>query len=498
MTFRAPRLASALPPNWYSRMTKTLCVATAIVVLACSNSTDSSPVTSLEVSPNPIVLRRGDSVQLNVSAVDAQGHLVTGVAVVFQSGNVGIASVSAVGLVKSVQKGATTITVAGAGVIVHVPVAVTVPTAGVIVTPANPTIRQQGSVQLTAALVDIDGDPVSPQPTFGYSSSDSSIVTVSTTGLAHAAGPLGSAAIFAQGGGFTGVTTVAVIDSSIITRLSLAGNPAFLGVFGNTSYVARPFSDRVEVLSLTTDTFVASIAVGNLPNGVVFNSTGTKAYVANQSSDNVSIINVATRAQIGTIAVHGDPLPVAAPAGDSVLFVTTNANQLFKINTRNNTVVDSLPLPATSHHMFVHPNDTLLYVATRDGGSVLEVNWRTMTTARTFTLGVQTLGMEMAPDRSELYVTSGSTSFLYIVTLSSGAIASAPVGAGASTIALSADGTKLYVGLLFAGQVEVLDRATQAHVKTITTGGVVRDMAADVPRNRVIVTNEGGWVDIVR
>src|SRR5206468_11970696 len=145
MTFRAPRLASALPPNWYSRMTKTLCVATAIVVLACSNSTDSSPVTSLEVSPNPIVLRRGDSVQLNVSAVDAQGHLVTGVAVVFQSGNVGIASVSAVGLVKSVQKGATTITVAGAGVIVHVPVAVTVPTAGVIVTPANPTIRQQGS-----------------------------------------------------------------------------------------------------------------------------------------------------------------------------------------------------------------------------------------------------------------------------------------------------------------------------------------------------------------
>jgi len=292
-------------------------------------------------------------------------------------------------------------------------------------------------------------------------------------------------------------------DGGIIARRYLSGNPAFLGVFGNgllgnTAYVARPFDNKVGVLSLTSDAFIDSIAVGTLPCGVVFNRAGTKAYVANQFSDNVSIISVATRTQTGTIAVHGDPLPVAVPAGDSVLFVTTNADKLFKINTRNNTVVDSLPLPATSHHLFVHPNDTLLYVATRDAGTVLEVNWRTMAIVRTFAIGAQTLGMEMAPDRSELYVTSASTDSLFTVTLSTGAIASAPVGAGASTIALSADGTQLYVGLLFAGQVEVLNRATRAHVKTITTGGVVREMATDVARNRVVVTNESGWVDIVR
>jgi hypothetical protein len=45
----------------------------------------------------------------------------------------------------------------------------------------------------------------------------------------------------------------------------------------------------------------------------------------------------------------------------------------------------------------------------------------------------------------------------------------------------------------------VLNRATRAHVKTIFTGGTsVREMATDAPRNRVLVTNEGGWVDIVR
>jgi YVTN family beta-propeller protein len=317
-------------------------------------------------------------------------------------------------------------------------------------------------------------------------------------GLARSVGPTGATTITASGGGFSGSVPIAVLDSDVVARLYISGSPQFLGVSGNTAYVARPFDNKVEVFNLVTGAFTDSIAVGSLPCGVVFNRAGTKAYVANQFSDNISIIDVTRRIQTSTIAVHGDPLPVAMPAGDTVLFVTTNANKLFKINTRNNTVVDSLPLPATSHHMFVHPNDTLLYVATRDGGTVLEVNWRTMAIVRTFALGVQTLGMEMAPDRSELYVTSGSTNFLYTVTLSTGAIVSTPVGAGASTIALSADGTQLYVGLLFAGQVDVLNRVTRARVKTIPTGGVVRDMATDAPRNRVIVTNEGGWVDIVR
>jgi len=295
-----------------------------------------------------------------------------------------------------------------------------------------------------------------------------------------------------------GPTGPRFVDGPVGIRDSMPGSPQFLGLFGNTAYIARPFNNKVAVFDLTTDAVVDSVDVGNLPCGVVVNHAGTRAYVANQYSDDISIINTGTGTVIGTIPLNGDPLPVAISLGDSVLFVTTNADKLFKIRLASKTVVDSIPLPATSHHMFVHPNNRLLYVATRDAGTVLEVNWHTMTVLRTFHINQQTLGMEMSPDHSELYVTSASTDSLYTVTLSNGAIASAPVGAGASTIALSADGTQLYVGLLFAGQVEVLNRATRAHVKTITTGGVVRDMATDIPRNRIVVTNEGGWVDIVR
>ena len=63
---------------------------------------------------------------------------------------------------------------------------------------------------------------------------------------------------------------------------------------------------------------------------------------------------------------------------------------------------------------------------------------------------------------------------------------------------LSADGSRIYVGELFNGTINVLDRATRAHLRTITTGGVVRELVLDAPRDRIIVANEDGWVDIVR
>jgi YVTN family beta-propeller protein len=481
-------------------MHRRLIITAIVTAIGCSSATDNGGTSiTLQVSPDSVALLRGQTIGLSVNAVDTAGHLVTGIAVTFRSGNPSIASVTNLGVVTAVQKGKTSITVSGGGASAVVPVTVSVPLAGVRLTPASAAIHQHDSVQYSAALVDIDGDPVSPQPAFTFSSQDTTLVTINARGLAHSVGPAGGTLIVARDSvGRSMSAEIQVIDSTILARLYIAGSPQFVGVFGNTAYIARPFNNQVAVVNLLTTAVIDSIAVGALPCGIVFNRSGTRAYVANQFSDNVSIINPSTRTEIGTIPLHGDPLPVAVPAGDSVLFVTTNANMLFKINTRNNTVVDSLALPATSHHLFVHPNDTLLYVATRDAGSVLEVNWRTMTLVRTFPLGVQTLGMEMSPDRSELYVTTASVDSLYTITLASGATSSAPVEAGASTIALNAAGTQLYVGLLFAGKVEVLDRGTRAHVKTVVTGGTVRDMATDGPRNRVIVTNEGGWVDFIR
>src|SRR5439155_927169 len=85
---------------------------------------------------------------------------------------------------------------------------------------------------------------------------------------------------------------------------------------------------------------------------------------------------------------------------------------------------------------------------------------------------------------------------LQIINLSSGAVASVPLSSGGEGIALGPDG-KLYIGEVFAGLVEVVDPVTRTVVRTITVGGVPREVAADAARNQVLVANESGWVDFV-
>lgn len=365
-----------------------------------------------------------------------------------------------------------------------------------VIAPADTGIHQFGTFTPRVAVVDSAGRPISLQVTL--TSSDSTVVTITPQGALHSVGPLGQAVITATFDAFVDQMIVYVIDSTIVARLTLPGAPLAVALKGDVAYVSRVGSGRVQVLSLGTLSFVDSITAGNLPCGVALSSSGAKAYVANQGSNNVGIINAGSPVQSTLIPVNGNPLPVAISPDNSMLFVTTNVDRLYKINLATNTVVDSLPLPATSHYLLAHPNDTLLYVATRDAGSVLEVNWRTMTVARTFTLGGRTQGMVLAPDRSELYVVNELSSQLHVVTLSTGAATNISLESGAHSIGLSADGTKLYVGLLFAGKIAVFNRVARTLARTVVTQGTVRWMATDAVRQRMIVANEDGWVDVVR
>ena len=161
------------------------------------------------------------------------------------------------------------------------------------------------------------------------------------------------------------------------------------------------------------------------------------------------------------------------------------------------TVTGSLALPATSHHLLAHPNGDLLYVATRDGGSVLEVNWHTMTVVRTFTLGGRPQGMALSAEQNELYVANELSNVLQIIWLPTGSITAVPLAGGGEGLARDADG-KLWVGLVFSGLVQVVNPATSTVIRTITVGGTPREVATDAARHHVLVANEGGWVDIIR
>jgi YVTN family beta-propeller protein len=73
------------------------------------------------------------------------------------------------------------------------------------------------------------------------------------------------------------------------------------------AYITNQISNTVSVIDTATQTVVATVPVGESPDGVAVNLAGTRAYVANQDSDTVSVIDTATLAVIATVPVGEGP-----------------------------------------------------------------------------------------------------------------------------------------------------------------------------------------------
>src|SRR6267378_5188318 len=177
-------LGNLIPPM-RSHFSLRLAFAAALLLsLACGNST--GPGIRLDVSPNSVHLVRSDTVRLSVTALDGDGHLVTGVAVAFASDDTTIVTVSNLGLVRSgTVLGSTIVRVRGGGAFTDVPVTVTGTATQVTVSPPDTAIASGATVQLTATARDGFGDPVSGA-SVTWRSNDTSLATISSTGLATA------------------------------------------------------------------------------------------------------------------------------------------------------------------------------------------------------------------------------------------------------------------------------------------------------------------------
>jgi len=242
---------------------------------------------------------------------------------------------------------------------------------------------------------------------------------------------------------------------------------------------------------------VASVPVGCNPVRLVFDRSGRRAYVSNQMSDSISVIDVATNRRVDDIAVRGWPAPVVISPDERTLFVTTNADSLYAIQLATKRVVAVIPLPATSHHLTLHPSGKVLYVATRAAGTVMEIDATTFQILRTFPVGGQTQALAVSADGTELYV-ADEAGGLDVLDLRRGMQAAAVrLDGRAYGLALSRDNRQLYVGLVTSEKVQVVDRESLRVVRTIPTGGVPREITFSPSGKTALIANEAGWIDVV-
>lgn len=232
-------------------------------------------VASVVVTPASVSMRIGASTRLQVQTLDADGGLLTGRVVTWQSSSPAVASVSSDGTVTGLSSGAATITATSEGRNGQVAVSVTLPPVQtIVVAPAQDTVGVGTERALTATLRDLNGNILTDR-TLVWSSNNLSIATVSSGGTVTGVAP-GTVTVSATSEGRVGSATIVVLarlaDAVILTPASatlVAGNSLQLVVqvtdpLGNL-LTGRPIaftSDAAAVATVSSTGVISAIAPG--------------------------------------------------------------------------------------------------------------------------------------------------------------------------------------------------------------------------------------------
>jgi parallel beta-helix repeat protein len=278
---------------------------------------DPLPVASIAVSPDAFSMDVGATTQLAATVRDSNGTVLTDRVVAWTTSNPDVATVSPSGEVTGVSAGSVVITATSEGKSATAAVtvsAVIVPVSSVVITPATAGLYIGRTAQLTATAYDANYTVIAGRP-LSWSSSNSSVATVSPTGVVSAVAT-GSVTVTATVEGHTASASVNVTPvpvSSVV--VSPATSTVIVG--GAVQLTATPKDANGAVLAgrsvtwASSNSAVATVASSGLVTGVAAGSATVKATVEGRSASAtvtvtpVPVASVVVSPSTATISVAG-------------------------------------------------------------------------------------------------------------------------------------------------------------------------------------------------
>src|SRR4030095_5034301 len=272
----------------------------------------------------------------------------------------------------------------------------------------------------------------------------------------------------------------------------------------------RPGVQRVgRILTRTavTRAFVTGGVLTALSTGPADAQQGLLLYVPNGVSDSVSVFGLDATGSLTaatTLTAFGHSTEQTVVRSDQAFaYVTLNLdNQVKVIDTKTNTVVQTLSALTGPRGIAVSADGTRVAVASNTGGtntvSVFTAapvtgQLRALTTINTGA-NTQPRRVVFSPDGSRLFIANqgvlGANGSVAVVdTATNAIIATVATGGQLTDIAINPAGTRVYA-VSTSNQVFVIDTATSSVVATLATGGDARGVVVSLDGTRFYVTNQ--------
>lgn len=177
---------------------------------------------------------------------------------------------------------------------------------------------------------------------------------------------------------------------------------------GAKAYVTLVNDNAVAVVRADTNEVTQTIPVGDRPRGIAVSPDGQEAYVANADDNTVSVINTASKTVVATIPVGDEPQGVAFAPDGATAYVTNIEDDTVSVidtATRTQTTTIAVGRSPQSIAAAVTPNGPRAYVPNFDDDTVTVIDLTTHTSLPDpLAVGEGPLGVAVSVDGTRVYV----------------------------------------------------------------------------------------------
>lgn len=211
---------------------------------------------------------------------------------------------------------------------------------------------------------------------------------------------------------------------------------------GQSAYVANLFEGSFTVLTTGGLTFpVRRATLGGIVSDLALSPDGRFLYIADvpnfpfDPAGFVWVYNTASNRFVAKIPVGAGPNDIAVSASGQLVYVANQLSNTISVIVASANVVGATLSITNPVHLVVTPDEIHLYVSDGSNVSLLDVAHNTVTA--TIPVGTNLHGMAISPNGSTVYVVDNSANTVSVITTASNSVtATIPVGSNPEGIAL--------------------------------------------------------------